>query len=81
MSSCGHNVHTLLVGNPSQNIDVLGNATKSSVGGVVVAPSLGPSVRLSIRRPNGEYLKFDVGESTLIAELKAMISVQIGMPG
>ena len=41
---------------------------------------LGPTVRLSVRREGGEYLKLEVGENTLIAELKALISTRIGMP-
>jgi hypothetical protein len=55
--------------------------THVSSTGVLTSPALGPSVRLSVRRPSGEYLKLDVGENTLIAELKAMISTQLGVPG
>ena len=38
------------------------------------------TVRLSIRKPSGDYVKVEVGEQTLIAELKAELSGITGMP-
>ena len=35
----------------------------------------GVTVRLSIRKPTGDYIKVEVGEQTLIAELKAELRI------
>ena len=48
-------------------------ASSSTLGG-------GAPVRLSIRKPAGDYIKMEVGEQTLIAELKAELSGLTGMP-
>ena len=40
----------------------------------------GAVVRLSIRRPTGEYLKVEVGSQTLISELKATLVGLTDMP-
>ena len=61
---------------------LLGNSNTTSSDAVTV-PSLsnsGVAVRLSIRKPTGDYIKLEVGEQTLIAELKAELSNLTGMP-
>ena len=61
---------------------LLSNSNLPSTGTATI-PSLsnsGAAVRLSSRKPTGDYLKVEVGEQTLIAELKAELSNLTGMP-
>ncbi len=61
---------------------LLGNSNIPNAGTATI-PSLsnsGAAVRLSIRKPTGDYVKVEVGEQTLIAELKAELSNLTGMP-
>lgn len=61
---------------------MLGNSHRPSTETATV-PSLsnsGVAVRLSIRQPSGDYVKVEVGEQTLIAELKAELSNLTGVP-
>lgn len=71
-----------LTASPTATPLLLGN-TNGPTPGAASVPSLsnsGVTVRLSIRKPTGDYIKVEVGEQTLVAELKAELSNLTGMP-